>query len=81
MGDVGSREEGGFSGAPLTHRVASRPSDVSQPRENPIDHVVNLLTPSLETQYSDCCTLNPRLRMSSVSYHLHMHPIQVLKTK
>ena len=34
MGDVGSREEGGFSGAPLTHRVASRPSDVSQPRES-----------------------------------------------
>ena len=34
----------GFSGAPLTHRVASRPSDVSWAHpEYPPDHVVNLI--------------------------------------
>ena len=55
-------EGGGVSGAPLTHRVASRPSDVSprefcRPRGQPY---------TLETKYSDIP--NPRLHTSSVTF-------------
>ena len=63
-------EGGGVRGAPLTHRVASRPSDVSQPRE-PSSRPRGQ-PHSLETQYLDC-NLNPRLRMFSASYHFYIH--------